>query len=390
MVACERPKTPISIGDITEPIFNNANLYFDINLKKQAFKSDDKGILRLDAGRVLLKKVKLPNYELQPKVRVNVELTSNGDPWDKSGSLFVIPSTADLNMLSFRNEVFLKEQLKDSFPGIISKTIKDSTYMPNVELLRFMTPFGVGHFSKDERVKERKPPYIPYWENEVGWSQDITHLLPFLEGEVYIGVYIDTWTKAGYNISVSIDFEESDIPNHVKKQQTVLPIVNTVKYDAEQVNYDGFSKEDIVIKVPEGHTYKNAKLYYITTGHGGHAKGDEFVKKENVISLDDSVIKRFIPWRDDCASFRRFNPTSGTWVAKDFMEDENSNDHIASSDLSRSNWCPGSDVAPEVISLKHLDNQSHAFKFSIPEAQEANENEHNYWMVSAYIIYDNE
>ncbi|WP_452599931.1 PNGase F N-terminal domain-containing protein [Pontimicrobium sp. MEBiC01747] len=389
-VACVKPKTPASIGDITESIFNDANLYFDINLKKQALKPDSNGILRLDAGRILLKKVKLPNYQLQPNVTVNVTLTSNGDPWDKSGSLFVIPSTADLNMLSFSNEAFLKEQLKDSFPGVVSKTIKDSTYMPNVELLRFMTPFGVGYFSNNERAKKRKPPYIPHWENEVNWSQNVTHLLPLLEDEVYIGVYIDTWTKQGYNISVSINYKESNIPNHIKKEQTVLPIVNTVKYNGEQVNYDGFSKESITVRIPADDAYKNAKLYYIATGHGGHAKGDEFVKKENIISLDDNVIKQFAPWRDDCASFRRFNPTSGTWVAKDFMEGETSNDHIASSDLSRSNWCPGSDVVPEVIALKHLGNNPHTFKFSIPEAQEAKENEHNYWMVSAYIIYDNE
>jgi hypothetical protein len=359
-------------------------------LKKETLTPDEKGVLRLDAGRVLLKKVKLPNYNLQPSVTINVALTSNGDPWDKSGSLFVIPSTADLNLLSFENKGFLEAQLKDKYPGIVPMQFKDSTYLPNVELLRFMTPFGVGHFTEDERVKDRRPPYIPHWENEVNWSQNVTHLLPLLEDEVYIGVYIDTWTKEGYNLSVNLDFKESEIPNHIKKKQTVVPIVNTAKYEGSQANYDGFSKGDITVEIPAEHQYKNAKLYYITTGHGGHSEGDEFVKKENIISLDGTVIKQFIPWRDDCASFRRFNPTSASWVAKDFMENETSNDQIASSDLSRSNWCPGSDVIPEIINLEHLENKTHTFKFSIPEAQEAKENKHNYWMVSAYIIYDNE
>lgn len=390
ITSCTKSETLVKIGDKTITVFNNTNLYFDMALKKETLTPDEKGVLRLDAGRVLLKKVKLPNYNLQPSVTINVALTSNGDPWDKSGSLFVIPSTADLNLLSFENKGFLEAQLKDKYPGIVPMQFKDSTYLPNVELLRFMTPFGVGHFTEDERVKDRKPPYIPHWENEVNWSQNVTHLLPLLEDEVYIGVYIDTWTKEGYNLSVNLDFKESEIPNHIKKKQTVVPIINTSKYDGSQLNYDGFSKGDITVEIPAEHQYKNAKLYYITTGHGGHSEGDEFVKKENIISLDGTVIKQFIPWRDDCASFRRFNPTSASWVAKDFMENETSNDQIASSDLSRSNWCPGSDVIPKIINLEHLENKTHTFKFSIPEAQEAKENKHNYWMVSAYIIYDNE
>lgn len=390
ITSCTKPKVPVSIGNETVSVFDNTNLYFDMALKKDTLTPDETGVLRLDAGRVLLKKVKLPNYNLQPSITVNLTLTSNGDPWDKSGSLFIIPSTADLNMLSFRNKEFLEKQLEDEYPGIVPMQFKDSTYLPNVELLRFMTPFGVGHFTEDERVKDRKPPYIPHWEKEVSWSQDVTHLLPLLEGEVYVGVYIDTWTKQGYNLSVNLDFKESEIPNHIKKKQTVVPIVNTSKYDGNQSNYDGFSKGDIMVEIPVGHDYKNAKLYYITTGHGGHSEGDEFVKTENIITLDGAVVKQFIPWRDDCASFRRFNPTSGTWLAKEFMEGETSEDHIASSDLSRSNWCPGSDVTPEIITLNKLENKQHIFKFSIPEAQEAKENEHNYWMVSAYIIYDNE
>ena len=390
IASCAKSKVPEKIGDKTITVFNNANLYFDMALKKDTLTPDETGVLRLDAGRVLLKKVKLPNYNLQPSVTVNVTLTSNGDPWDKSGSLFVIPTTVDLDTLSFRNKAFFEAQSEVNYPGIVPTQFKGSTYLPNLELLRFMTPFGVGHFTKDERVKDRKPPYIPHWEKEVNWSQDVTHLLPLLEDEAYIGVYIDTWTKQGYNLSVNLDFKESDIPNHIKKKQTVVPIVNTVKYDGDQANYDGFAKGDIAVEIPAGHDYKNAKLYYITTGHGGHSEGDEFVKKENIITLNGEIIKQFIPWRDDCASFRRFNPTSGTWLAKDFMEDEKSNDHIASSDLSRSNWCPGSDVTPEIIALEHLENKPHTFKFSIPEAQESKENEHNYWMVSAYIIYDNE
>ena len=178
-----------SIGDVKVEVFNNTNIYFDMAFKEGSRKLND-SIMRLDAGRVILKKVKLPNYNKQVKVVVNATLTSNGDPWDKAGSLFVIPKATTLNVIDFETSVFDLKTFLESYPAV--KTIDSLKYQPNVELIRFMTPFGVGHFTNDERVIKRKPPYIPHWENNVKWSQDITQLLPLLDDEVYIGVYIDT------------------------------------------------------------------------------------------------------------------------------------------------------------------------------------------------------
>ncbi|MFY0629349.1 MAG: N-glycanase [Flavobacteriaceae bacterium] len=382
--ACSKPS---SIGDHSIQVFDHTNLNFDMKFKENPSILNDP-ILRLDAGRVLIKKVKLPNYELQPKATAHIMLTSNGDPWDKSGSLFVIPKTSDLNLVDFETGKFDLQTLKDSYPAVTAVKNDSVNYAPNVELIRFMTPFGVGHFTNHERVKDRKPIYIPKWEDQVEWSQDITHLLPLLEDEVYIGVFIDTWTKEGYNISVDIDFKESEVPHHIKKEQKVIPLVNTSKYASAQRLFDRFSKEAIEVEFIANTDLKNAKLYYITTGHGGHSGGDEFVEKENKLFFDSENIKSFIPWRDDCASFRRFNPTSGTWPANKIMKDETSTERIASSDFSRSNWCPGSDVIPEVLELGTVVKGNHVLKIAIPEAQAATEKENNYWMVSAYIVYD--
>jgi len=375
-----------SLGDHSVTVFENTNLYFDLAFSSNSEQLKD-SILRLDAGRVILKKVKLPNYELQPKTTVNVTLTSNGDPWDKSGSLFVIPKSASVSLLDFETKKFDLSTLNQDYAAVVPFEQDALSYQPNIELLRFMTPFGVGYFNDNEYTKDRKPIYIPHWENEVNWTQDITHLLPLLEDEVYIGVYIDTWTKEGYNISVSLDFDESNITNHKKEKVSILPLVNTVKYAAAQRLYDGFAKQSLTYQF-ETTTLKNAKLYYTTTGHGGHSGGDEFVKKENVIVLDNEIIKQFIPWRDDCASFRRFNPSSGVWKRTTQWKGEEIDERLASSDLSRSNWCPGSKVTPEVIELGDLSAGTHFLKIGIPEAQVAANNENNYWMVSAYIVYD--
>ena len=118
-----------------------------------------------------------------------------------------------------------------------------------------------------------------------------------LEREAYVGIFIDTWTPEGYIASLVLDIEESQIGVDAIKQKHVEPLINTVYYM-------GQTYPDIFAR----------KVKYIVTGHGGHSGGDEFVEKRNIISIDGKEVLNFIPWRDDCASFRRFNPATGVWL----------------------------------------------------------------------------
>ena len=191
---------------------------------------------------------------------------------------------------------------------------------------------------------------------------------------------------------------ESD--NEYKKRNLthIEPILNTVPYINGQKLPNVFARNDIDVEVVIPQNASNIRLKYLTTGHGGHSGGDEFVKKENIIKLDGKEIYNFIPWRDDCASFRRFNPGSGVWVMKDTTEYINFEtwkyevkeieERIASSDFSRSNWCPGSQVFPEDIPLTNISPGKHKFTFSIPEAQPAEGDKLNHWLVSAYLVWD--
>lgn len=61
---------------------------------------------------------------------------------------------------------------------------------------------------------------------------------------------------------------------------------------------------------------------------------------------------------------------------------------LGSSDLSRSNWCPGSDVVSETAALGDLKAGTHTFTVSIPEAQPVKGNELNHWLVSAYLVWE--
>lgn len=178
-------------------------------------------------------------------------------------------------------------------------------------------------------------------------------------------------------------------------ERRVKPLMNTVYYIG-QTYPDIFSRKDVVMDFDMSKAAKNVRLKYIVTGHGGHSGGDEFVEKRNIVSVDGKEVLNFIPWRDDCASFRRFNPATGVWLIprvaayigdKGYTTKE-IEEPLASSDLSRSNWCPGSDVMPEEAVIGDLPAGKHSFKVSIPEAQQVDGNKLNHWLVSAYLVWE--
>lgn len=353
-------------------------------------KGNDAEVTLLQNGRIVYKKVTVPEFPQGTDVIIKLTLRSNGDRWDKSGSCFVVthPDQISIIDVSKGNKDFPKtSSITKKYTGVL----ETENYKPVVEVLRFMTPFGVGYFS-NEKGKHRKPVYIPKWENEVVWESDISDLTSIVSGTFYIGVWIDSWTKEGYKIDLSLTYS-----NRPRKVVQVKPLVNTISY------VNGQSLPDFFAETPLEHLFelnkniKNAKLHYITTGHGGHSGGDEFIKIKNSVFIDHKLVLDTIPWRDDCASFRRFNPTSGVWLKKDsasYIDFEAKaykikeiEERIASSDLSRSNWCPGSYVKPFVVELGNLKAGKHTLKIAIP-ATAASDDKFNHWLVSAYLTYE--
>ena len=353
------------------------------------------GVIRLVNGRIILKKITLPDYKRDVDVTLKVTVASNGDRWDKSGSCFVLPKESVINLMNIAEG-------KRAFPAVDSAKyekmigiVPGKDYVPTLELMRFMTPFGVGYYSSDNDSLSSKRRPVYKWEKSVTWVQDITDLYPALEREAYVGIYIDTWTAEGYVASMELDVKESKITCDVMPERRVKPLMNTVYYIG-QTYPDIFSRKDVVMDFDMSKAAKNVRLKYIVTGHGGHSGGDEFVEKRNIVSVDGKEVLNFIPWRDDCASFRRFNPATGVWLIprvaayigdKGYTTKE-IEEPLASSDLSRSNWCPGSDVMPEEAVIGDLPAGKHSFKVSIPEAQQVDGNKLNHWLVSAYLVWE--
>lgn len=387
-----------SMGDTELQVFDHTKVFFRPDSLQGFNPANADGVVYLANGRIVLKKIKLPRYARNVKVDLQLTLASNGDRWDKSGSCFVLPKGSDITLLNIA-------QGERSFPKVdaaryeeLIGVVPGPDYTPTLELMRFMTPFGVGHFSApdDSLSAKRRPVYVPHWEKSVTWLQDVTDRYPAIEDEALVGIFIDTWTPQGYVVSLKLKVTESDVACEALPQRKVLPLVNTVYYMGQ--NYpDIFARKDLEMDFELPTDARNVQLKYIVTGHGGHSGGDEFTPNRNIVSVDGREVLNFVPWRDDCASFRRFNPGTGVWLIKReaaYIGDDNEyhvkevEEPLASSDLSRSNWCPGSDVLPETAPLGDLKAGKHTFRVSIPQAKAVDGHKLNHWLVSAYLVWE--
>lgn len=358
----------------TVNIFQNEKINFGD--KPVNILTNEPGITyRFSEGTVILKKVKLP--ENMGKHSVIAELTerSSGDAYDRTGSLFIIPDITKDTSLTFL-DAFINGI--NSLPKYEAKNKKNyrgftltDKYTPPVELMRFITPFGIGHFNSQVQV------YNVAWEDSVTYKQDITSLLPALQGEVWFGIFIGCYDKGGHNVSLQLKYFPDDIPQEPVpvSNDWVMPVIFSANImEAASQEYSTVFETDtltVEVDIPEG--IKELTLRYISTGHGGWGNGDEFNKKMNYIFADGRLIYSYIPWRDDCGMYRKYNPASGNFP-----------NGMSSSDFSRSGWCPGSTSVPVDIPL-NLKPGRHKISVYIPLGKPEGSS-FSSWNVSAVLM----
>ena len=153
-ILCSCQKKHESFGDQQIIVFENE----DVNFLPDTYKTteaNDQGIIRLASGRILLKKIEVPDFERTTKASVKLTVASAGDRWDKSGSCFVLPKNSLINLLNLAEK---KDELPAYQTG--SKEYKGigigEDYLPTIELLRFMTPFGIGAYNDSLPFRHRK------------------------------------------------------------------------------------------------------------------------------------------------------------------------------------------------------------------------------------------
>ncbi|RKE04749.1 PNGase F N-terminal domain-containing protein [Marinifilum flexuosum] len=329
---------------------------------------------RFSKGTVIMKKIKMP--DLNPEGSVFVKLTnwSNGDAYDRTGCVFTIANNDKNSMLTA-----LKNG-KEELPIYIDKkgveyqgVVSDDNYTVPVELMRFFTSFGVGHFN------EKRPINNYNWQDSVVYKQEVTELIPLQEDEVWIGVFIGNYDKGGHKVSLELNyyppFEET-----AATEKYIQPLFYTLNVmEASGQNYGRMFKNDtLAVEFTLDENVEDLQLLYTSTGHGGWGNGDEFVPKVNQLLIDDELIFKHVPWRSDCATYRMSNPASG-----------NFGNGLSSSDLSRSNWCPATLTSPYYIPLSNLKAGKHVIKVVIDQGDDEGSS-FNHWSVSGILVGNKE
>lgn len=308
-----------SEGDRTVAVFEAAAIHFD---PEHADPDPSDDVAYEENGRVAVRTVVLPEHEVGTRITARVttrpvpkDEVSVHDPWDRAGNVRL------------------------SLPG-----------RPDIEIVKFVTAYG------------------GVTEHEV----DVTHLAPVLRGECVLKGFVDTWLSPAWTIDFSLVFESPEEPLD-SYPDWVVPVLYEPSATAESLGETGY---EIDVDVPEG--AGRVVLYYLSTGHCTDGRDeDEFVSKDNVISVDRFVVERFRPWRDDCRRFRDVNPYTRRW-----------SDGWWSSDYSRSGWCPGDWVPPVTLDLTdHLSAGPHSVGFNIEGVRPKGDDEHlGYWRVSSYLV----
>ena len=350
--------------------FTTISLFKDqvINFSDES-KSND-SISRFANGTIAIKKVKFSEIPLGSQIFIEVTEQSNGDAYDRTGSVFIIPVDNEISFLDGLKKgaktlpVFTNGNGKE-YQGVV----RTENYSPLLEVLRFFTPFGIKQYNTIQ-LKDK------IWQESVAYRQDISDLQAILSNqEVWMGINIGNYDKGGHKISANITIHPEE-ESKVKALQ-ILPLFNTnnVMEMAGQEYATMFNNEKgLIINFTLTKEMKNAKLRYITTGHGGWENGDEFVPKKNTLVLDQKEVFSFTPWRQDCGSYRLYNPASG-----------NFNNGLSSSDYSRSNWCPGTVTNPIYIDLGELAVGNHTLQITIPQG-ETEGTSFSSWNVSGVLI----
>lgn len=219
---------------------------------------------------------------------------------------------------------------------------------PDVELIKFITAYG----------------------GRTEYDVDLTPMAALLQGKCLLKGCVDTWVSPAWKMDFSLEYTDDSL---AVAPDWARGILYEESFTREKMGDTGVVVD---VDVPAG--MKRVMMRYYVSGHcTDGTDADEFVSKDNVIRVDDRVVHRYRPWRDDCQRFRAINPYCRRWT-----------DGSWSCDYSRSGWCPGDTVAPLELDLTdHLSAGRHTVRFVIENIRPKDaKGNYGVWKVSAQLL----
>lgn len=350
----------------TVNVFHNNRICYAPD-KKDEGKIEDGDVISFANGTVIVRQVTLPAGSWNYDIFAKLSQYSDGDAYDRTGSVFIIPQGKTLSYLdALEHGIEVLPYFTDNSGAKYHGLISTEDYDVPVEMMRFYTAFGTRKYNHIE--------YGDYnWFDSIIFEQDVTHLSTLLCDKVLIGMYIGNYDANGHIVNLDLQFHpkfEDITPNKITPLFCTLNIMEM----GGQPYPVFFANDTLEVDFQLDDNCEEVVLSYISTGHGGWGGGDEFNKKPNTIIFDDNSTS-FIPWRYDCASYRERNPCSG-----------NFNNGLSSSDYSRSGWCPGTITNPTEFYYSEVKSGSHRIRICIPQGAKEG-GSFSSWNVSGILIY---
>lgn len=186
------------------------------------------------------------------------------------------------------------------------------------ELGRFITPFATSGW----------PPFGSSWKQP--YVFDVTDFYPLLQGDNTVRIHYEGYS-GGFTAELKFAFVEGTPERDVLGVSKAYDVSATYGDDNDPFNdkLNTFSGS-----APAG--TESAEMKVIVAGHGNDDNGCcEFDSHSYSVSKDNAEIAQEDIWKDDCGENDLY-PQGGTWL------------------YDRSNWCPGSIVAPIYHSIPNI------------------------------------
>jgi len=295
-------------------------------------------IIRLANFRYAKKLTDAELNSFQNKIQMNVTIGALCDNYDRIGGvhLALVPK------------------------GQVSYTLND-TSVKRLEIARYITPF---------MNKNLYPIEVPY-------SYQVDNLYSIFSNTAIRSAY-DLWVEldvfgvpyaantqvagcAGRNdvFEGTLSFVTNNDPSVTTTFNSLVPLLDSNELN----NYNNTDEPGETVRLVNFNltqTASNAKFFIVSTPHGANTNGEEYVRRQNFVSLDDNLVFTFTPGGTSCEPYRVYN-TQGNGIY-------GTSPKPASWWTSWNNWCPGDAVPIRSFTVASLSAGNHTIRYDVPTA----------------------
>jgi len=284
---------------------------------------------------------KLTDAELnsfQNKITMNVTIGALCDNYDRIGGVHI--ALVPKNQLTY--------------------TLSD-TGVKRIEIGRYITPFMNKNISPTSvpYTYELDNLYAVFSNTAIRNTYDI-----YVELDVF-GVPYAANTQvvgcAGRNdvFQGTLDFVTLNDPTVTNSYNNLLPLLDSNELN----NYNSTDQPGETVRLVNfslNQSTDNAKFFIVSTPHGANSGGEEYVRRQNFVYLDNAQVLTFTPGGKSCEPYRMYNTQGngiyGTTVKTTLWW------------TSWNNWCPGDSVPIRSFTSTSLAAGNHTIKYEVPTA----------------------